>query len=248
MPPFGNGGYTSSRPQSAQYKRPVSRIRFTQRVDALGRLAELLGKLPCFSVHNGLVGYLQRSANPPWDSLRRFYLYRTACGSENSPYAPYTPAWRGSVPRHSRSSYRDWKIPLCFSRYPLPCLPKYTAGVSNLILKENTGNIVGSLCPRWSIGKMRRTTAAASSSISQWYLFFRVFLVTVNGTVGRSGLAGFSLDTDGGFLLAAQVTQIPLVHDVEEGGKFIAVLIVAVHCCWRWQQSGHPCCRKNTSV
>jgi len=32
------------------------RIRFPQRVDALGRLAELLGKLPCFSVHNGLVG------------------------------------------------------------------------------------------------------------------------------------------------------------------------------------------------
>ena len=35
------------------------RIRFTQRVDALGRLAELLCKLPCFPVHNGLVGILE---------------------------------------------------------------------------------------------------------------------------------------------------------------------------------------------
>ena len=57
---------------------------------------------------------------------------------------------------------------------------------------------------------------------------FRVFPVAVNGTVG-SRLAGFTLDADGGFLLAAQVAQIPLVHDVEEGGKLIAVLVVAVH-------------------
>ena len=35
------------------------RICLTQRVDALGRLAELLCKLPCFPVHNGLVGILK---------------------------------------------------------------------------------------------------------------------------------------------------------------------------------------------
>ena len=35
------------------------RIRFTQRVDALWRLTELLCKLPCFPVHNGLVGILE---------------------------------------------------------------------------------------------------------------------------------------------------------------------------------------------
>lgn len=57
---------------------------------------------------------------------------------------------------------------------------------------------------------------------------FRVFLVAIDSTVG-SGLAGFALDADGGFLLAAQVAQIPLVHDIEEGGKLIAVLVVAVH-------------------
>ena len=35
------------------------RIRFTQRVDALGRLAKLLCKLPCFFIHDGLVGILE---------------------------------------------------------------------------------------------------------------------------------------------------------------------------------------------
>ena len=39
--------------------KPRQRIRFSQRVDALGRLAELLCKLPCFPVHNGLVGILK---------------------------------------------------------------------------------------------------------------------------------------------------------------------------------------------
>ena len=56
----------------------------------------------------------------------------------------------------------------------------------------------------------------------------RVFLIAVDGTVG-GGLAGFPFDPNGRFLLAAQVTQIPLVHDIEEGRKFVAVLVVAVH-------------------
>ena len=55
-----------------------------------------------------------------------------------------------------------------------------------------------------------------------------VFLVPVNRTVG-SGLSRFPFDTDGGFLLAAQVTQIPLVHNIEERSKLIAVLVVAVY-------------------
>ena len=59
-------------------------------------------------------------------------------------------------------------------------------------------------------------------------LVLRVFLVAIDGAVG-GGLAGFPFDPNGGFLLAAQVTKIPFVHDVEEGRKFVAVLIVAVH-------------------
>ena len=57
---------------------------------------------------------------------------------------------------------------------------------------------------------------------------FRVFPVAIDSAVGGR-LAGFPFDTNGGFLLAAQVAQIPFIHDVEEGGKLVAVLVVAVH-------------------
>ena len=56
----------------------------------------------------------------------------------------------------------------------------------------------------------------------------RVFLIAVDGAVG-GWLAGFPLDPNGGFLLAAQVTKIPFVHDVEEGRKLVAVLVITVH-------------------
>ena len=97
----------------------------------------------------------------------------------------------------------------------------------HLILKENTGNIVG---PFALDGQSENAPHHGGSFLVDQPMVFvlRVFLVTVNGTVG-GGLAGLSLDADGGFLLAAQVAQIPLVHDVEEGGKFIAVLVIAVH-------------------
>jgi len=55
-----------------------------------------------------------------------------------------------------------------------------------------------------------------------------VLLIAIDGAVG-GWLAGFPFDANGRFLLAAQVAQVPLVHDIEEGRKFIAVLIVAVH-------------------
>ena len=97
----------------------------------------------------------------------------------------------------------------------------------HLILKENTGNIVGSFALD---GQSENAPHHGGSFlVNQPMVFvFRVFLVTVNGTVG-GGLAGLALDADGGFLLAAQVAQIPFVHDVEEGGKFIAVLVITVH-------------------
>ena len=59
-------------------------------------------------------------------------------------------------------------------------------------------------------------------------LVLRVFLIAGDGTVG-GWLAGVPLDPNGGFLLAAQVTKIPFVHDVEEGRKLVAVLVIAVH-------------------
>lgn len=59
-------------------------------------------------------------------------------------------------------------------------------------------------------------------------LVLRVFPVSVDSTVGGR-LTGFAFDTNSGALLAAQITKIPLIHNIEERGQFIAVLIVAVH-------------------
>ena len=95
------------------------------------------------------------------------------------------------------------------------------------ILKENTGNIVGAFALD---GQSENAPHHGGGFlVDQPMVFvFRVFLVAIDGAVGGR-LAGFSLDADGGFLLTAQIAQIPLVHDVEEGRKFIAVLVITVH-------------------
>ena len=202
------------------------RIRFTQRVDALGRLAELLGKLPCFSVHNGLVGIFKDQPILLGIHYGVFIFIGLLVGAKihRMPH----------ILRLGEDLSHDIAAPVIgigkfLFAFPdtLALLTEVHSRRFHLILKENTGNIVGSFALD---GQSENAPHHGGSFLVDQPMVFvlRVFLVTVNGTVG-GGLAGFSLDTDGGFLLAAQVTQIPLVHDVEEGGKFIAVLIVAVH-------------------
>ena len=58
------------------------RIRFPQRVDALGRLAELLCKLPCFPVHNSLVGILKDQPVLPGIHHGVFVLVGLLVGTE----------------------------------------------------------------------------------------------------------------------------------------------------------------------
>ena len=64
--------------------------------------------------------------------------------------------------------------------------------------------------------------------MSQRASFLRVCLIAVDDAVGGR-LARFALDTNGCFLLAAQISQIPFVHDIEKRSKFVAVLVAAVH-------------------
>ena len=97
----------------------------------------------------------------------------------------------------------------------------------DLVIEQNAGDVIGTFALD---GQSENTPHHGSRFLVDQPVVFvlRIFLVAVNGAVG-GGLAGFPLDTDGGFLLAAQVAQIPFVHDVEEGGKLIAVLVVTVH-------------------
>ena len=97
----------------------------------------------------------------------------------------------------------------------------------DLVIKQDAGDVVGAFALN---GQLEDTPHHGSRFLVDQPVVFvlRVFLIAVDGTVG-GWLAGFPLDPNGGFLLAAQVTKIPFVHDVEEGGKFIAVLVIAVH-------------------
>ena len=55
-----------------------------------------------------------------------------------------------------------------------------------------------------------------------------VFAVAVDGVVGGR-LAGAASGLIRRFLLAAAIPQIPLTHDVNEGGKLPRTLVGAVH-------------------
>ena len=207
-------------------QKASQRIRFTQRVDALGRLAELLRKLPCFPVHNGLVGILKDQPVLLWIHHGVFILVGLLVGTEihRMPH----------ILRLGEDLSHDIAAPVIRVGKFLFAFPDALALLAevhgrrlHLILKEDAGNIVGAFALN---GQTEDTPHHGGSFfVDQPMVFvFRVFLVAIDSTVG-SGLAGFALDADGGFLLAAQVAQIPLVHDIEEGGKLIAVLVVAVH-------------------
>ena len=146
-----SGDYTSSRRSQRSTKgRSVDSLHPACRCALVSCGA--FAQAPMFPCPRWPRGYSRRSASPPWDSLRRFYPCRTACGNGNSPYAPYTPAWRGSVPRHSRSSYTGWKIPLCFSRCPCPAC-RSTRQASPPYPQRGCGQYRRGLCPQWSNGR-----------------------------------------------------------------------------------------------
>ena len=56
----------------------------------------------------------------------------------------------------------------------------------------------------------------------------RIFFISVDGNV-RQRFARFAFGATGGLLFAAKITQIPLVHNIKERCKLVAVLIVAVN-------------------
>ena len=56
----------------------------------------------------------------------------------------------------------------------------------------------------------------------------RIFFITIDSNV-RQRLARFAFCAKGGLLFAAEITQIPFVHNIKERRKLIAVLIVTVN-------------------
>ena len=202
------------------------RICLSDGVDAFGCLAELLRKLPCLPVHDRLVGILKDQPILLGIHHGVFILVGLLVGTEIDRMPHILRLGEDLSHNIAAPVIGIGKFLFAFPN-ALALFTKVHGGRLHLILKENTGNIVGT----FTLNSQPKNAPHHGGSflVDQPMVFvLRVFLVTVNGTVG-GGLAGLSLDADGGFLLAAQVAQIPLVHDVEEGGKLIAVLVIAVH-------------------
>ena len=202
------------------------RIGFAKRIVASRCLSQFLCKLPHFLIYNRFMGVLKdqpvllRIHN--WIFVLVGLLVRTEVDrmphifglGENLPNDITTPV------------IRVGKFLFAFpNATPLLC------GVDrrsfHLIVIEDTGDVIRTV----SLDGQPENTADNRSGFLvniPTVLITRHFLVAINGTVGGR-LAGFAFHTDRCFLLATQITKIPLVHNVEERGKLIAVLIVAVH-------------------
>ena len=206
--------------------KPCQGIRLTQRVDALGRLAELLRKLPCFFIHDGLVGVLKNQPILLGIHHRILILVGLLVGTEIHRMSHILRLGQNLPDDVAAPVIGIGELLLAFP-HALVLLAKVDRRGVDLVIEQNTGNVIGTFALD---GQLEDAPHHGGSFLVDQPVVFvlRVFLIAVDGTVG-GGLAGFPLDTNGGFLLAAQVTKIPFVHDVEEGRKFIAVLVIAVH-------------------
>ena len=104
---------------------------------------------------------------------------------------------------------------------------KVDGGRLDLILKEHPGNLIRPV----TLDSQTEDPAHDSRRFlvdDPAVLVVGNFLIPVYGAVGGA-FAGFTLDADSGFLLAAEIAQIPLVHDVQERDELIAGLVVAVY-------------------
>ena len=99
-------------------------------------------------------------------------------------------------------------------------------GCFYLVIKQDAGDLIRAVA---FDGQVEDTADNRGGFfVNQPVIFIiGVFLIAVNDLIaGR--LAGFSLDPDGGALLAAQVADVPLVHDVHDRGEFIRAGVIAV--------------------
>ena len=194
--------------------------------NALRCFAELLRKLPCLLIYNGLMGVL-KDQPVLFGILNGTFILVELLMETKIDRMPH-------ILRLGEDLSHNIAAPVIgigkfLFAFPdaLALLTEIHGGCLHLIIKENAGDIIGA----FSFNGQTKNAPHHSGSflVDQPMVFvFKILLVAIDGAVGGR-LAGFSLDADCSFLLAAQVTKIPLVHDVEEGSKFIAVLIVAVH-------------------
>ena len=206
--------------------KPCQRIGLAQRVMPPWCFPQLLRQLPCFCVYDSFMGVLENQPILFGIHYGIFILIGLLVGTEIH-RMPHILRLGQNLPNDVAAPVIGVGELLLAFPDAFILLAKVDRRRVDLVIEQNAGNIVRAFTLD---GQLEDTPHHGGSFLVDQpvILVLRVFLVAIDGAVG-GGLAGFPLDPNGGFLLAAQVTKIPFVHDVEEGRKFVAVLIVAVH-------------------
>ena len=201
-------------------------ICFTPSVNASRCLAELLGKLPRFLIHDSFVGVLK---DQPF-LLRNLDCCSVLIGLLMSTEVDGMPHILGLGKNLSNDIatpiIRIGKFFFAFP-YTLVLLAEIHGRGFHLIIKKDSGNVIGTFALDGQLedtANDRRRFFINMPSV----LIPRQLLIAIDGRVS-GWLTRFAFDANGGALLATQISQIPLVHYVEERSELIAVLIVAVH-------------------
>ena len=209
----------------AVYK-PGQGIRHTEGINALRRLPQLLGKLPGLPVHDGLMSVLEDQPVLLRIGDAGLVLIGFLMGPEVDGIA--------HILRLSQDVSDNIAAPVIGTRKILFVFPhpdaasgKVDGGCFHLIIEQHTGDLIRPIAlngqPEDPANDRRRFLVD-----DPLMPVIRVLLIPVDGAVGGS-LAGFALNADRCFLFAAQITQIPLVHDIQERDEFVAGLIVGIY-------------------
>ena len=201
-------------------------IGFAKRIVASWCLAELLCKLPRFLIHDGFVGVLKNQPVLFGVHHRILILVGLLVRTEVDRMPHIFGLGKDAPDDITTPIIRVGKFLLAFPN-TLVLFPEVNSGCFNLIIIEDTGNVIGAFA-------LNGQTEYPADNLGGFLvdiptvLITGHFLVAVDGAVGGR-LARFALYTDSGALFAAQITKIPFVHDIEERRKLITVLVIAVH-------------------
>ena len=207
-------------------RKPRQGIGLAGGVRAVDGLFDLLGQPPRLLIYEGLMGILE---NHP--VLRRLLdgplvLVRFLVGAEIDRVAHVLRLRQNIAHRGAAPCIRLRRV---YAALPgsLSVFRQIVRRTLHLVGHEDFGDLVAAV----TLDAQTKDTPHHGGGVlvdEPVVLVRRVFPIAVNRVV-RRGLARLAPRLIRGGLLPAAITQIPLIHDVEERGELAAVLVAAVH-------------------
>lgn len=186
-------------------------IGFTDCIRPAGSLSQPLHLIPHFFRNDCFLCILENNPVLFWCLFLPSYPCRTLYKSGNLRYVPYTPAWKeyhSPLPHatHKGLQYYCWN-----GRFQVPAWQDNRTDVRFIPLTVFLQSHRSFLQRHPYI---LRTTSAASSSITHWFLSSSLFPVTVNSIIGGVFSLHSPCTKHRSHFSPAGVTNIPLIHDV----------------------------------